>query len=45
MTTNFTRRFQASKVATYLLPGEFGCGIVVYFNADQEPVPWAAAVV
>jgi competence protein ComEC len=23
----------------------FGCGIVVYFTADQEPAPWAAAVV
>src|SRR5258705_8062776 len=23
----------------------FGCGIVIYFSADQEPVPWAAAAV
>src|SRR5882757_8758764 len=23
----------------------FGCGIVVYFSADHEPAPWAAAVV
>ena len=23
----------------------FGCGIVIYFNAEQEPAPWAAAVV
>jgi competence protein ComEC len=23
----------------------FGCGIIIYFNADQEPAPWAAAAV
>jgi competence protein ComEC len=23
----------------------FGCGIVIYFNADQEPAPWAAVAV
>src|SRR5882757_8755626 len=53
---SFARRF-AQRIREWVVvevgPGRlvpwlaiaFGCGIIIYFDADREPAPWAAAVV